>query len=36
VITLRPDHASISIFESESDGGLRLVERGREATTQVL
>jgi broad specificity phosphatase PhoE len=35
VITLRPDHASISVFEL-SDGVLTLVERGREAPTQVL
>ena len=35
VITLRPDHASISVFELE-DGALRLVERGREAQTGVL
>jgi broad specificity phosphatase PhoE len=35
VITLRPDHASISVFELH-DGALTLVERGREATTQVL
>ena len=35
VITLRPDHASISVFELQ-DGALKLVERGREATTGVL
>ena len=35
VITLRPDHASISTFELEH-GGLRLVEPGREASTPVL
>jgi broad specificity phosphatase PhoE len=35
VITLRPDHASISVFEL-NDGQLTLVERGREATTAVL
>ena len=35
VITLRPDHASISTFELEG-GVLTLVERGREASTQVL
>ena len=35
VITLRPDHASISVFEL-NDGALTLVERGREATTGVL
>ncbi len=35
MITLRPDHASISTFALE-DGRLRLIERGREASTQVL
>jgi broad specificity phosphatase PhoE len=35
VITLRPDHASISVFEL-NDGLLSLVERGPEATTGVL
>jgi broad specificity phosphatase PhoE len=35
VITLRPDHASISVFELE-DGALKVVERGREALTGVL
>ncbi|HEY1750052.1 MAG TPA: histidine phosphatase family protein [Caulobacteraceae bacterium] len=35
VITLRPDHASISTFEL-NDGALTLLERGREASTQVL
>jgi len=35
VITLRPDHASISVFEL-NDGALSLIERGREATTGVL
>jgi len=35
VITLRPDHASISVFEL-NDGVLTLIERGREAPTQVL
>jgi broad specificity phosphatase PhoE len=35
VITLRPDHASISTFELDDDA-LTLVERGREAATQVL
>ena len=35
VITLRPDHASISVFEL-TDGALTLVERGPEATTGVL
>ena len=35
VIAFRPDHCSISSFELE-DGALKLVERGAEATTQVL
>jgi broad specificity phosphatase PhoE len=35
VITLRPDHASISVFDL-SDGVLTLIERGPEAQTQVL
>ncbi|HTX49126.1 MAG TPA: histidine phosphatase family protein [Caulobacteraceae bacterium] len=35
VISLRPDHASISVFEL-NDGQLALVERGREAATGVL
>jgi broad specificity phosphatase PhoE len=35
VITLRPDHASITTFEL-TGGKLTLVERGREAATQVL
>ena len=35
VITLRPDHASISVFEL-AGGELTLVERGPEAQTQVL
>ncbi len=35
VITLRPDHASISTLDL-ADGVLTLVERGREASTQVL
>jgi broad specificity phosphatase PhoE len=35
MITFRPDHASISVFELD-DGTLRLVERGPEATTGVL
>ena len=35
VITLRPDHAAISVFELE-DGALTLIERGPEAATQVL
>ena len=35
VMTFRPDHASISVFEI-GDGGLALVERGPEAQTGVL
>jgi broad specificity phosphatase PhoE len=35
VIVLRPDHASISVFELEG-GVLKLIERGPEAQTQVL
>jgi broad specificity phosphatase PhoE len=35
VLTFRPDHASITVFEL-TDGGLRLVQRGPEAQTQVL
>ena len=35
VIAFRPDHCSISVFEL-ADGALKLVERGPEATTQVL
>ena len=35
VITLRPDHASITVFEL-NDGVLTLIERGPEAATQVL
>jgi broad specificity phosphatase PhoE len=35
VIQFRPDHCSISSFELK-DGALTLVERGAEATTQVL
>jgi broad specificity phosphatase PhoE len=35
VITLRPDHASISVFELKG-GRLTLLERGPEAPTQVL
>ncbi|HEY2710191.1 MAG TPA: histidine phosphatase family protein [Caulobacteraceae bacterium] len=35
VITLRPDHASISVFDLEG-GALTLLERGREAQTGVL
>ena len=36
VMSFRPDHASISVFERDGEGGLRLVERGREAVTGVL
>ena len=35
VITLRPDHASISVLELR-DGVLSVIERGPEAATQVL
>ncbi len=35
VITLRPDHASISVLEV-NDGALTVIERGPEAPTQVL
>jgi broad specificity phosphatase PhoE len=35
VITLRPDHASISVLEL-GDGVLSVIERGPEAATQVL
>jgi broad specificity phosphatase PhoE len=35
VLTFRPDHASITVFEV-SDGRLSLIERGPEAQTQVL
>jgi broad specificity phosphatase PhoE len=35
VISLRPDHASISVLEL-SDGALSVIERGPEAATQVL
>jgi broad specificity phosphatase PhoE len=35
VIAFRPDHCSISSFDL-ADGALKLVERGAEATTQVL
>ena len=35
VITLRPDHASISVLDLR-DGVLTLIERGPEAQTQVL
>jgi broad specificity phosphatase PhoE len=35
VLTFRPDHASISVFEV-TEGRLGLVERGPEAATQVL
>jgi broad specificity phosphatase PhoE len=35
VLTFRPDHCSITVFEV-TDGKLTLVERGPEAATQVL
>lgn len=35
VITLRPDHASISVLEL-ADGALTVIERGPEAPTKVL
>lgn len=35
VLTFRPDHCSITVFDVEN-GRLRLVERGPEAATQVL
>ena len=35
VLSFRPDHASISVFEA-NDGALTLVQRGPEAATQVL
>jgi broad specificity phosphatase PhoE len=35
VMGFRPDHCSITIFEP-GDGGLILIEKGREAATQVL
>ncbi len=35
VLTFRPDHASITVFEA-NDGRVSLVERGPEAATQVL
>jgi broad specificity phosphatase PhoE len=35
VLSFRPDHASITVFEVE-EGTLRLIERGPEAATQVL
>jgi broad specificity phosphatase PhoE len=35
VLTFRPDHCSITVFEVEN-GRLSLVERGPEAATQVL
>ncbi|HEX4198537.1 MAG TPA: histidine phosphatase family protein [Caulobacteraceae bacterium] len=35
VLTFRPDHASITVFEAR-DGKVSLVERGPEAATQVL
>jgi broad specificity phosphatase PhoE len=35
VLVFRPDHASISTLETDGER-LTLVERGREASTQVL
>jgi broad specificity phosphatase PhoE len=35
VLTFRPDHASITVFDVEG-GALKLIERGPEAATQVL
>jgi broad specificity phosphatase PhoE len=35
VVSARPDHASITIFDV-AEGALKLVERGAEAQTQVL
>jgi broad specificity phosphatase PhoE len=35
VLSFRPDHASITVFEL-SDGALKLVQRGPEAASQVL
>jgi len=35
VIAFRPDHASITTFDLGA-GGLRLIERGAQATTGVL
>lgn len=35
VMGFRPDHGSITVFEPR-DGGLILIEKGREAATQVL
>jgi broad specificity phosphatase PhoE len=35
VLSFRPDHCSITVFEVE-DGALQLIERGPEAATQVL
>lgn len=32
----RPDHASIHVLDALADGSLTLVERGREAATEVL
>jgi len=36
VMGFRPDHCSVQTFETTGDGGLILVSRGREASTQVL
>ena len=35
VMGFRPDHCSITVFEPR-DGGLILIEKGREPATQVL
>jgi broad specificity phosphatase PhoE len=35
VLSFRPDHASVTVFDVE-DGRLRLIELGRAAPTQVL
>jgi broad specificity phosphatase PhoE len=35
VLNFQPDHASMAVFDVE-DGRLALVDRGREAATQVL
>ena len=35
VMAFRPDHCSVTVFEP-GDGGLILIDKGREAATQVL
>ncbi|MDP1737816.1 MAG: histidine phosphatase family protein [Caulobacter sp.] len=35
VMAFRPDHCSMQVFDT-ADGGLKLVAKGREASTQVL